>query len=100
MFTPTHEASAHGARLGRIEFDGKSPVETPALLVHTICGSLPSVPPDLASEIPVRLAFIDLSEVLEHLKLDDPSSFLALPKDAITVLSPSSMLSSPVRNST
>lgn len=115
MFTPHSEAA--GARLGTLRVDGKEPIETPALLVHTLAGSLPSVSPELAAEIKgwrdifgflalyftfqvqltlffvsdFRLAAVDLSEVLDY-----QSAFFAIPEETVTFLGLTCSLSSPL----
>jgi len=95
-FAPIGPSAKTGARLGCLVCGNKPPIETPALLVHTLGGSLPSIPSDLVKDLPVRLALVDLSEVSDLLKVEDPSSFFALSKDTATILFPGSMLSTPL----
>ena len=98
MSTPLsfHETGRHGAsRTGRITC-GSIEAETPALLCQTAGGSLPSMPPDLAATLPIDLAMIDFAEVADFLKLEEPSSFFALPPTCMRVLSVDSMLASPL----
>jgi len=81
MFTP-FSTSNGAARLGTLVIEGQEPIETPALLVHTLSGSLPSVTSELATEMKdFRLASVDLSEVI-----DFPSPMFALPESTVTLL--------------
>ena len=69
-------------------------VQTPALLVHTMGGSLPSLTPDLAATLPVQLAHIDISEVLSFAPIaQQGAAWSALPEHCLTMLSVASMLS-------
>jgi len=70
-------------------------VDTPALLVQTVGGSMPSMPPDLAASIDAGLVLWDYSEVIDYIKLKQPASFFSLPRRCISILAPDGMLSSP-----
>jgi hypothetical protein len=48
-FTPSHFGV--GARLGKLSIGSADAIETPALIVHTFAGSLPSITPDLCAEL-------------------------------------------------
>lgn len=84
------EASAvsTGPRLGRLAPN----LETPCLLLPTSCGSLPFLSADLAATLPHFAALLDLSELLDFVKLDHPSKYSALPPGTLTVLSAASMV--------
>ena len=63
-------------------------VQTPALLVHTMGGSLPSLTPDLAATLPVQLAHISISEVLSFAPIaQQGAAWSALPEHCLTMLS-------------
>ena len=65
---PTGDHS--GPRLGTLSCGGVT-VETPAMLVQTLGGSLPLLPPDLAATLPVDIALVDIAEVYNALFFND-----------------------------
>lgn len=81
-------AVANGPRLGRLAPN----LETPCLLLPTSGGSLPFLSADLAATLPPFAALLDLSEVLDFVKLDHPAKYSALPPGTLTILSATSMV--------
>lgn len=79
-------------RLGVVNTSKGNTTESPAFLMQTAGGSFPAVPSDLALGLNSGMVHLALNEVLDHVKLDQPSSFFALPPRAVMLLSLESML--------